>query len=209
MPVPQGGLRAAGCGLTWRWRASSNEQFGLPLALIIIDTLNAAANFKDGNDAAEGQFIMNRLNELSRKTGAFVMAVDHFGKAVETGTRGTSAKEAAADMVLALLAERDTAGNISNTRMAVRKLRGGSTGAETPFNLTSGGAGRRRDDLHHRMETRRRRAITNRPINASVGPSQPRFSRPALIEVLSNEGKECDPFGDGKMKRQGRARRRP
>ena len=48
------------------------ESWSMPLALIIIDTLNAAANFKDGNDAAEGQFIMNRLNELSRKTGAFV-----------------------------------------------------------------------------------------------------------------------------------------
>ena len=103
--------------------------------LILIDTLNAAANFKDGNDAAEGQLVMNRLQELSRRTGALTLAVDHFGKAVETGTRGTSAKEAAADVVLALLAERDTAGTISNTRMAVRKLRAGATGSETPFNL--------------------------------------------------------------------------
>ena len=88
-------------------RESIRERFGLPLVLIIIDTLNAAGNFKDANDAAEGQCIMNRLGELSRQTGAFVLAVDHFGKAVETGTRGTSAKEAAADVVLALLAERD------------------------------------------------------------------------------------------------------
>ena len=111
------------------------DEFNLPLALIVLDTLNAAASFKDGNDAAEGQFIMNRLNTLSKTTGAFVLAVDQFGKAVETGTRGTSAKEAAADVVLALLADRDIAGNISNTRMAVRKLRGGSTGKETAFNL--------------------------------------------------------------------------
>ena len=111
------------------------DQFDLPLALIIIDTLSAAGNFKDANDAAEGQFIMNRLGELSRQTGAFVLAVDHFGKAVETGTRGTSAKEAAADVVLALLADREITGTISNTRMAVRKLRGGKTGTETPFDL--------------------------------------------------------------------------
>ena len=65
------------------------DQFDLPLALIVIDTLSAAGNFKDANDAAEGQRIMNRLGELSRQTGAFVLAVDHFGKAVETGTRGT------------------------------------------------------------------------------------------------------------------------
>lgn len=128
--------RAASEHLTW--------VHGLPLGLIVIDTLAAGADFDDANDAAEGQRVMNRLEGLSRETGAFVLAVDHFGKAVETGTRGTSAKEAAADVVLALLAERDIAGTISNTRLAVRKLRGGSTGTETPFtlevvSLTAGG----------------------------------------------------------------------
>ena len=107
----------------------------MPLALIVIDTLSAAGNFKDANDAAEGQRIMNRLGELSRQTGAFVLAVDHFGKAVETGTRGSSAKEAAADVVLALLADREINGTISNMRMALRKLRGGKVGTETPFDL--------------------------------------------------------------------------
>ena len=43
---------------------------------------------------------------MSHHTGAFVLGVDHFGKAVETGTRGSSAKEAAADTVLAMLATR-------------------------------------------------------------------------------------------------------
>ena len=116
--------------------AHIQNQFKLPLSLVIIDTLNAAANFKDGNDAAEGQFIMNRLEVLSRRTGAFVLAVDHFGKAVETGTRGTSAKEAASDAVLAFLADRDTAGNVKSLRMTVRKLRSGATGAEIPFELS-------------------------------------------------------------------------
>ena len=111
------------------------ERFDLPLALIVIDTLSASADFADANDAAEGQRVMNRLNVLSRRSGSVVLAVDHFGKAVETGTRGTSAKEAAADFVLAFLANRDVSGTISNTRMGVRKLRGGATGAETPFDL--------------------------------------------------------------------------
>ena len=111
------------------------DQFDLPLALIVIDTLSAVGNFKDANDAAEGQRIMNRLGELSRQTGAFVIAVDHFGKMVETGTRGSSAKEAAADVVLALLADREINGTVSNMRMALRKLRGGKVGTETPFDL--------------------------------------------------------------------------
>ncbi len=64
------------------------------------------------------------MGALSRETGAFVLGVDHFGKVSETGTRGSSAKEAAADVVLAMLATRSEAGEISNTRMAVRKVRG-------------------------------------------------------------------------------------
>ena len=175
------------------------EKFNLPLALIVVDTLTAAANFKDGNDAAEGQFIMNRLNELSRKTGAFVIAVDHFGKAIETGTRGTSAKEAAADMVLALLAERDIAGNISNTRMAVRKLRGGSTGAETPFNLKVVELG---DDettciIEWKPEAQSERKPTDQ---RERWTKSTKILRASLLEVLISEGKDRDPYSDGKMR---------
>ena len=111
------------------------DRYDLPLVLIIIDTFSAAGNFKDANDAAEGQRVMNRLAQLSRLTGAFVLVVDHFGKAVETGTRGTTVKEASADVVLALLADREINGTISNTRMALRKLRGGKVGIEAPFDL--------------------------------------------------------------------------
>jgi AAA domain/RepB DNA-primase N-terminal domain len=112
------------------------EKHGVPLVLIIIDTLAAAARFKDENAAAEVQQAMDVLNTISRATGSLVMAVDHFGKAADTGTRGSSAKEASADAVIACLAERTNSGTISNTRIAVRKLRAGATGAETTFTLS-------------------------------------------------------------------------
>ncbi|WP_244483627.1 AAA family ATPase [Methylobacterium sp. Leaf91] len=112
-----------------------HERYDLPLALIIVDTVAAGAGFDDENSAAETQKVMNALERLSHHTGAFVLGVDHFGKAVETGTRGSSAKEAAADTVLAALASRDEAGNTSNMRMAVRKVRGARTGQETPYSL--------------------------------------------------------------------------
>lgn len=111
------------------------EAFDLPLALIVIDTVAAGAGFMDENSAAEAQRVMNAMEALSHQTGAFVLGVDHFGKAVETGTRGSSAKEAAADVVLAMLANRDEAGTISNTRMAIRKVRGGRCGYEIPYAL--------------------------------------------------------------------------
>jgi hypothetical protein len=105
------------------------EVFKVELVLIIIDTMSAAAGFKDENSSSEGQTVMNVLNELSKRTGALVVACDHFGKMAETGTRGTSAKEASADFVVACLAERIQTGKITNLRIAVRKLRSGATRA--------------------------------------------------------------------------------
>jgi hypothetical protein len=100
-------------------------KWGVPLVMIAVDTLAAAANFRDESDAAEGQAVMNVLAKLAKRFGCCVLAVDHFGKVAETGTRGTSAKESAADAVLALLGDRKLSGEVSNCRLAVRKLRGG------------------------------------------------------------------------------------
>lgn len=116
--------------------AEMETRHGLQLALIVVDTVAAGAGFDDENSAAETQKVMSALERLAQRTGAFVLGVDHFGKTVETGTRGSSAKEAAADTVLAALADRDTAGNIRNMRLAVRKVRGAPTGQETPYTLS-------------------------------------------------------------------------
>jgi hypothetical protein len=108
----------------------------LPLALILFDTIIGAAAFAksgDENDAAVGQKLMAALAEISRATNTFVLGTDHFGKAVETGTRGTSAKEAAADVVLALLANKSLSGEVTNPRLCVRKRRAGPAGIEYPF----------------------------------------------------------------------------
>ena len=73
--------------------------------MIVIDTMITAAGFSSGedNDAAAAQKVMNSLRITSQRTGALVVGIDHFGKVVETGTRGSSAKEGAADVVIALL----------------------------------------------------------------------------------------------------------
>ncbi len=172
------------------------ERFDLPLALIVIDTLSASADFADANDAAEGQRIMNRLNTLSRLTGAFTLAVDHFGKAVETGTRGSSAKEAAADVVLAWLANRDVSGNISNTRLAVRKLRGGATGAETPFDLkvVDIGDGQTTCIVEWRAD---QEPPSKKQGTSSRNPWQSlKVFRSSLQTALAENGKLTQPFGN-------------
>jgi hypothetical protein len=113
----------------------AREKFDLPLALIVIDTVSAAAGFTDENSASETQKVMTTLRELSRATGALVLPIDHYGKQTETGIRGSSAKSAAADAILACLGERDNEGNVSNHRLAVTKLRNGPTGRVIPFEL--------------------------------------------------------------------------
>jgi hypothetical protein len=116
----------------------AQRDYRLPLTTIIFDTVIAAAQFAksgDENDAAVGQKLMTTLGEISRVIGTFVLGVDHFGKTVETGTRGTSAKEAAADVVLAVLANKSISGEVTNPRLCVRKRRSGPAGVEYPFSI--------------------------------------------------------------------------
>jgi hypothetical protein len=183
-------------GLALTAAKKMKEEFNVDLVLIIIDTLSAAADFADANDAAEGQRIMNRLNALSRRTGAFALAVDHFGKDATTGTRGSSAKEAAADVVVALLADRAVNGTLKNTRMAVRKLRGGATGAETPFKL-------KEVELNAFattcvVEWNPALGIEEGATKAKLKwPKSLRIFRQALLEALSDAGVHGVPFYDG------------
>jgi hypothetical protein len=123
------------CRLATEASNDLDRKFGLPVVLIWVDTLITAAGYESGEDSdtAAAQKVMNALRTISRRMGALVVGVDHFGKVVETGTRGSSAKEGAADTVLALLAERELSGGVKNTRLAVRKQRDGVSGFEIPF----------------------------------------------------------------------------
>ena len=109
------------------------ERFDLPLALVVFDTLSSSAGFKNADDTAENQRVMDLLKALSLRFDCLVLAVDHFGKNLDSGTRNSSVKEDSADAVLALLGDRDAAGTVSNPRLAIRKVRGGPTGSEIRF----------------------------------------------------------------------------
>ena len=123
------------CAIADEAAAYLDRNFGLPVVLIWIDTVITAAGYNEGgdNDTAASQKVMSALRILSKHTGALVAGIDHFGKVVETGTRGSSAKEGAADTVIALLADRELSGGVKNTRLAVRKQRDGVSGFEIPF----------------------------------------------------------------------------
>jgi hypothetical protein len=118
--------------------ASLLQEFGLPLGLIAVDTIAACAGYSQPgaeNDNAVGQAIMNVLKAVAQEIGCFVLGVDHFGKDQLAGTRGAASKESSGDLVLACLATKELSGNVTNTRLAVRKNRGGQQGQEFPFVL--------------------------------------------------------------------------
>jgi len=108
----------------------------LPLGLVIIDVLTDAAGYTkagEENDAAIIARIFDVLRRAAKACNCFILAVDHFGKTIEAGTRGSAGKEGGADLILATLGQRDVSGNVVNTRLAFRKVRSGPQGQEFPF----------------------------------------------------------------------------
>jgi hypothetical protein len=177
------------------------EHFGQPISLAWIDTLVVAAGYAPGedNDTGATQRVMNALRRLSRHTGACVIGVDHFGKAVETGTKGSIQKESSADTVLALLADRELSGSLKNTRLAVRKQRDGVSGFELPF-TTRADVGLDEDgdrfslppviDWQAAQEPKPQETATK------WAPSL-QLLRRVLMTMLADCGQKCRPFLDG------------
>ena len=176
------------------------SEFGVELVLIIVDTMSAAAGFADENSSSEGQLAMNVLTELSRRTGAFCIACDHFGKAVDTGTRGTSAKEGAADVVIACLGEKSLAGRVGNTRLAIRKLRGGATGAETAYKprIVDMGVDEDKEQISTCVIDWSPVTVAAAPESAkgTAWPKSASLFRSALITALELHGKDLAPLAD-------------
>ena len=183
-------------------------RFALPLALIVIDTIGRSAGYEksgDENDAATGFKIMKVMSTLSARTGAFVLGVDHFGKAIETGTRGTSSKEGDVDVVLALLGDKGIGGAITETRLCARKRRSGPNGEEFPFGVRIVDMGVDEDGDQITTLTvdwtapEPGKSKTQSPDDGWT--KSLRLLRRTLMNVLVEQGREQRPFSDGPLVR--------
>jgi hypothetical protein len=206
-PLLAGESAAALTAIAQQAAERMQSEFKLPLALIIVDTIVAAAGFtKSGeeNDAAIGQTIMRQLASLAQATGAFVLGIDHFGKAAETGTRGSSAKEGASDIVLALLSNKAITGAVTDTRMALRKSRAGVSGQEFPFSVRVVDLGI--DDNGRPTTSLVVDWLAGSPQGApksegSGWSKSLRLLQRALMNVLVDHGSDQRPFADGPVVR--------
>ena len=175
------------------------RKFDLPVCLIWIDTLITAAGFASGedNDAAAAQSVMTALRDISQRTGALAVGIDHFGKVMESGTRGSSAKEGAADTVIALLADRALGGAIGNTRLAMRKQRDGMSGFEIPFAARTVEIGT--DDDGDPITA----LVIDWQAPQQIKPADARWTRSMqllrriLMTMLADCGQKIRPFSDG------------
>jgi hypothetical protein len=178
------------------------ERFGVPLVMIIIDTVIAGAGYtreNQDNDAAAGQAIMNTLKHVARRMKCFAFGVDHFGKDVQSGTRGTSAKEGSADVVIAMLGVKSESGDVTNTRLALRKRRGGPNGEEHPFKA-------RKVDMEPDQFGKPMSTLVldwGSTQNPQAAAAKERWSkslwllRQVLMTILADHGCSCQPYADG------------
>ena len=123
--------------LTEDLRAAAGEMMdrhGLPLRLVIVDTVAAAFGFKDENSASEIQNAMTALGNLSADIGALVLATAHYGKNLENGIRGSSAFIGGADAVIAAMAEFEGKKVVRRVLQGI-KFRDDETGWERGFDL--------------------------------------------------------------------------
>jgi hypothetical protein len=178
------------------------DKFNVPIVLAFVDTIVTAAGYAkagDDNDAAISQRVMSVLSGLSQRTGVLALGIDHFGKITDTGTRGSSAKEGHADLVLALLADRELNGTVTNTRLAVRKLRDGPSGFEIPFTpqivqtgIDQDGEPITRVVIDWQGQIKAADADRSKSL---------RLLRQVLMTVLATAGTEARPFADGPIVR--------
>ena len=83
---------------------SIQAEFGLPLGLFIIDTMAVAAGYHEQgaeNDSAVVTAVMRVLKDVAERLSCFVLGVDHYGKNLDAGIKGSVREETQGDLVLA------------------------------------------------------------------------------------------------------------
>jgi hypothetical protein len=177
------------------------QDFGLPVVMVIIDTAGKAAGLsKQGelNDDAIAKMIMSRLAEASTQTGALFVGVAHFGKNIETGTKGSSGFEDDADAVLALLGDRGVNGIVPNPILCARKRRSGPNGEEFSFQTEEADVG------PEKTLTIRWTAAPTPKAKKKDNPwaaKSLRHLHQALTNALADYGSQQRPYPDGPLVR--------
>ncbi len=181
------------------------RDFGLPVVLVIIDTLAKAAGLtKEGqlNDDTTAKIIIKKLSDLGAAVNAACVGIAHFGKDKERGTKGSSGFEDDSETVLAMLGERTIGGVINGPHAVLRKRKGEENGEEFPFTTRRKCIGKNAEgkeiwtlvlDWGKADESS---AAKPKQQDAGWGKKSLRLLRAALMAVLAERGKQIKPRDD-------------
>jgi hypothetical protein len=82
---------------------AAQAEFGVPLALVVFDTMIKAAGYKRSeNDSVEVNSAIQVMDNISIRAKCFVLALDHMGKNEGLGARGSSDKPSSVDVYIEL-----------------------------------------------------------------------------------------------------------
>ena len=112
------------------------DNYGVRLGHIVVDTVAATFSMKDEDDNAEVSKVCNVMRRIGEEVGALMAPVHHYGKNPESGLRGASAWRGSADVIEGVLADIDPlSGKVSNRELVCAKARDGEQGPLSPFDL--------------------------------------------------------------------------
>ena len=111
---------------------SEAAEWGVPVKLIVIDTMARAMAGRSENDPKDLGLLVAHCGTLASETGAAVLLVHHSGKDESRGARGHTLLKAATDVEIEVT-KLPTGGHLAH----VKKHRDFGDGAEYPFKLTT------------------------------------------------------------------------
>lgn len=160
------------------------ERSGLPVRLVVIDTLSRALAGADENDSKAMGGAVAALDRIREGSGACVLSVHHSGKDPSRGARGHSLLRCALDTEIEVTRVQDSP--IGSIRIA--KSRDFSDGDKYRFELASVrvGLNRRGEPIGSRVAI-----ASDAPEPAARGPKfsgGTEIARQALVNVLATHG---------------------
>jgi AAA domain len=112
------------------------NRLGVPLGLVIIDTMISAIGIENLNDAISARQAVDVLKKIQRATGAVVLGVHHHGKKKSSGPTGSFAFTALPDFIVSVHRAVDENEQVRRRWVTTTKSRNGETGWCCGFDLT-------------------------------------------------------------------------
>ena len=116
--------------------AMFREDHGVPLGLVILDTISATFAMESQNDAAEVTAVCKRLKQIGERVKVFAFGVHHVGKDNSRDAAGSFAWRANVDVMWSALATGDRVrGIVKRLEFCVAKYRDGREGSISDYEL--------------------------------------------------------------------------